>query len=44
MPNPSCPTGYRWDTSSNKCVPITGTVDPIKPSTNKSSKKNNQNK
>jgi len=38
----NCPTGYRWDSSINRCVPNTGTVDPIKPpakSTKKTKKK-----
>lgn len=38
----NCPTGYRWDSTTNKCVPATGTVDPIKPSiasTKKTTKK-----
>lgn len=29
--NSDCPTGHRCSSESGQCVPISGTVDPIKP-------------
>ena len=29
--NSDCPSGHRCNSESGQCVPISGTVDPIKP-------------
>lgn len=39
--NSDCPSGHRCNSESGQCVPISGTVDPIKPelTSKKASKK-----